>query len=55
MNPQKKLLGHIVSGSLTQGLSMRIAPDADLENIKTGKLLAGIIGLFSFIYTQNKY
>lgn len=43
MNPQKKLLGHIVSGSLTQGLSMRIAPDADLENIKTGKFVS-IVG-----------
>lgn len=37
---QKKILGHIVSGSLTEGLSMRISPDAVLEEIKTGKFVS---------------
>lgn len=37
---QKKILGHIVSGSLTEGLSMRISPDAALEDIKTGKFVS---------------
>lgn len=36
----KKPLGHIVSGSLTEGLSMRINPDAVLEDIKTGKFVS---------------
>lgn len=35
----KKKLGVIVSGSLTQGFAMRIDPDADLEEIKTGKFV----------------
>lgn len=39
----KKIIGHIVGGSLTDGLMMRIAPDADLETIKTGKFLS-IVG-----------
>jgi hypothetical protein len=39
----KKALGHIISGSLTEGLTMRIAPEADLEAIKTGKFLS-IVG-----------
>ncbi len=39
----KKIVGHIVGGSLTDGLMMRIAPDADLETIKTGKFLS-IVG-----------
>lgn len=39
----KKIVGHIVGGSLTDGLMMRIASDADLESIKTGKFLS-IVG-----------
>jgi hypothetical protein len=39
----KKIIGHIIGGSLTEGLTMRIAPDADLETIKTGKFLS-IVG-----------
>lgn len=35
----KKKLGTILSGSLTQGFMMRISPDADLEDIKTGKFV----------------
>lgn len=35
-----KLLGHIISGSLTEGVMMRVAPDADLEEIKTGKFVS---------------
>lgn len=37
MNSKK--LGVIVSGSLTQGFVMRISPEADLEDIKTGKFV----------------
>jgi uncharacterized protein len=36
----KQALGHIVSGSLTEGLLMRINPDAQLEDIKTGKFVS---------------
>lgn len=36
-------IGHIISGSLTDGLTMRISPDASLESIKTGKFLS-IVG-----------
>lgn len=36
----KKLLGHILSGSLTEGFIMRIDPDIPLEQIKTGKFVA---------------
>lgn len=35
----KKLIGHIVSGSLTDGFVMKIHPDAHLEDIKTGKFV----------------
>lgn len=35
----KKLLGHVISGTLTQGLLMRISNQADLEEIKTGKFV----------------
>lgn len=36
----KKLLGTITGGSLTEGLVMRIAPEAQLEAIKTGKFVS---------------
>ncbi len=39
----KKKLGHIISGSLTEGFELRIAPDTDLETIKTGKFVS-IVG-----------
>lgn len=39
----KKLLGHIVSGSLTEGFALRLAPETDLESIKTGKFVS-IVG-----------
>ena len=35
----KKNIGTIISGSLTDGLTMRLAPKTDLETIKTGKFL----------------
>jgi len=35
-----KILGTIISGSLTDGLTMRIMPNTDLENIKTGKFVS---------------
>ncbi len=37
------ILGTIVSGSLTEGFVMRIAPNTDLETIKTGKFVS-IVG-----------
>jgi DNA helicase HerA-like ATPase len=36
----KKILGHIISGSLTEGLIIRICPDTPLEEIKTGKFVS---------------
>lgn len=39
----KKKIGHIVSGSLEQGLVMRIDPSTNTEDIKTGKFVS-IIG-----------
>ena len=36
----RKILGTIVSGSLTEGLVMRIAPQTGLEEIKTGKFVS---------------
>ena len=35
----KKAVGTIISGSLADGLTMRLAPGTDLESIKTGKFL----------------
>ena len=39
----KKILGHIISGSLTEGLVIRISPETPLEEIKTGKFVS-IVG-----------
>lgn len=39
----RKPLGHILTGSLTEGFLMRITPDTDLEEIKTGKFVS-IVG-----------
>jgi uncharacterized protein len=39
----KKIIGYLTTGSLTDGFSMRIAPQADLEEIKTGKFVS-IVG-----------
>ncbi|MFI5332730.1 MAG: helicase HerA domain-containing protein [Candidatus Babeliales bacterium] len=36
----KHLLGSIVSGSLVEGLVMRISPHANIEDIKTGKFVS---------------
>ncbi|HSC24906.1 MAG TPA: DUF87 domain-containing protein [Candidatus Babeliales bacterium] len=36
----KKTLGHIISGSLTEGLIIRISPETPLEDIKTGKFVS---------------
>jgi uncharacterized protein len=33
-------LGHIVTGSLTEGLTMRISSDAHIEKLKTGKFVS---------------
>ncbi len=39
----KKILGNVVSGSLTDGFIIRIHPDTHLEDIKTGKFVS-IVG-----------
>lgn len=44
----KKPLGSIVSGSLTDGLVMRIAPNTELEEIKTGKFLSIVGNSYKF-------
>ena len=44
----KKPLGSIISGSLTDGFVMRIAPDAHLEDIKTGKFLSVVGNSYKF-------
>lgn len=44
----KKLLGHIVSGSLSMGFVMRINPNAVLEDIKTGKFVCITGGEYYF-------
>ncbi len=46
MNKHK--VGTIISGSLTDGLTMRIAPGTDLESIKTGKFLSIVGSLHTF-------
>src|SRR5579872_348825 len=44
----KKILGSIVSGSLTDGFVMRIAPNTPLEEIKTGKFLSIVGNSYKF-------
>jgi len=36
----KKKLGHIISGSITEGFELRVDPETDLESIKTGKFVS---------------
>lgn len=36
----KKIIGSIISGSLTEGFVMRVTPGTDLETIKTGKFVS---------------
>jgi len=36
----KKKLGFLLSGSLTEGLTMRLDPSCDLEEVKTGKFVS---------------
>jgi hypothetical protein len=43
MKTVKQKIGHITSGSLTDGFVMRIDPNAPLEEIKTGKFVS-IVG-----------
>ena len=44
----KKILGHILSGSLTEGLVIRINPDTNLEEIKTGKFVSIVGNEYTF-------
>lgn len=39
-NRMHRILGHILSGSLSEGFRMRISPDTPLESIKTGKFVS---------------
>jgi uncharacterized protein len=39
----RKLIGHIIAGSLAEGLIMRVSPSTHLDEIKTGKFVS-IIG-----------
>ncbi len=44
----KKIIGHILSGSLSEGFVMRINADAHLEDIKTGKFVSIIGNNYAF-------
>lgn len=44
----KKILGHVLSGSLTEGFLIRINHDTDLEEIKTGKFVSIIGNNYTF-------
>jgi DNA helicase HerA-like ATPase len=44
----KKLIGHIVSGSLGDGFTLRIAPDVVLADIKTGKFVSIVTEQYTF-------
>ncbi|MGE0206830.1 MAG: DUF87 domain-containing protein [Candidatus Babeliales bacterium] len=44
----KKLLGHIISGSLTEGFLLRISPHAELDDIKTGKFVSVVSNNYTF-------
>jgi hypothetical protein len=46
----KKILGTITGGSLTDGLVMRIAPETDLETIKTGKFVS-VVGTHHIFFS----
>lgn len=44
----KKVLGHVLSGSLSEGFLIRICPDTELEDIKTGKFVCIIGNSYKF-------
>ncbi len=44
----KQAIGSIISGSLTEGLTMKIAPKTSLEAIKTGKFLSIVGSQYTF-------
>lgn len=44
----RKILGSIISGSLTDGFVMRVCPDAHIEDIKTGKFLSIVGNSYKF-------
>ena len=46
----KKLLGHIIAGSLTEGFIMRIDQSVNIEEIKTGKFVS-VIGKSSIFFS----
>ncbi len=52
----KKLLGHIIAGSLTEGFVMRIEQSVNIEEIKTGKFVSvtGKSNIFFSLITDVK-
>ena len=44
----KKIIGHILSGSLSEGFVMRVNADAHLEDLKTGKFVSIIGNNYAF-------
>ncbi len=48
MRNERRLLGSIISGSLTEGFLMRINPDTNLEEIKTGKFVSIVGSQYTF-------
>lgn len=44
----RKKLGHILAGSLVEGLVMRLDPECSLEDIKTGKFVSIVGELYTF-------
>lgn len=45
---KKKLLGHIIAGSILEGMVMRLSPHATLEEVKTGKFVSVQGGQYTF-------
>lgn len=48
MEYMKKMIGHILSGSLSEGFIMRVNANAHLENLKTGKFVSIIGNNYAF-------
>lgn len=48
MVSMKKMIGHILSGSLSEGFVMRVNADAHLEDLKTGKFVSIIGNNYAF-------
>jgi len=51
----RKKLGHIIAGSLVEGFELRIAPETDLESIKTGKFVSIVSKHNTFFFFSDRY